>query len=917
MAQKSNKHYINAKLNSKKDLLTVEHRLIYFNNSTKKMSEIYFHNWANSYKDKNTKLGKRFLDDYKTTFQFSEKKEKGFSKIKGLSVDGKKATFYELKKQNDVFKILLNQQLKPNDSTTIIIHYKIKIPDAKFTNFGKTENGYHLRFWQVNPVVYKKKWQTMSNLDMDDLLEYPSDYTIKLKLDNPYIVNSNLLTDKKNENTFLLSGKKQKDIIISIDKKQNFKKFITKKHTVITDLFNEKITDSTTTKLLEKQLSFLEEKLGSYPYKKILVDKNSTDKNSLYAAFKLPDFLSPYPENFNWEIQFFNSLSTKYINNSLSFNKRKDYWLNDGLQTYLMMLYVNTFYPNLKVLGKYSPIWGVRFYNLSKQLYNDKYSFVYRFTAGKFYEQALTTQSDSLSTFNRKVSSKYKAGMALNYLEDYLEPDVLKKSVTKFYKQNKLKITDSKAFKNIVEKNTNKKTKWFFNQFLQTKTKIDYKIKKSINKGDSLKIIIKNKGKITVPIKLYAFKKDSIIATKWFEGIDYKDTLSIKNKNYDKVAINAEKIYPEYNMGNNYRSTKNKLFTKPLQIRFFKDVYNPETHQFFLDPDIKYNLYDGFILGTRFHNKPILDREFEFIIVPNYGFKSNSLGGSGFIGNNHHFEKSKIYKIYYGISGSSFRYKENLSYNSFSSYMGVQFKRKRLRDVGNSGFSLSYNRINKEIADTAVVKEQDKYAILNVAYYYNSPKLMNAVGVYINSEIGNNFAKITSDIRYRTYIGKHRNLYLRFFSGVFLNNSTTDDYFSYGLDRGNDYLFRYNLFGRSETSGIFSQQYVIGEGGFKAKYKNPLANRFMVSGNSSISLWRWLELYNDAAVYKSDGNTTKFAYENGIRLNFVTGILEFYLPLYNNQNGWELSNKYYASKIRFTFTANINAIYDFIRRGFL
>ena len=40
--------------------------------------------------------------------------------------------------------------------------------------------------------------------------------------------------------------------------------------------------------------------------------------------------------------------------------------------------------------------------------------------------------------------------------------------------------------------------------------------------------------------------------------------------------------------------------------------------------------------------------------------------------------------------------------------------------------------------------------------------------------------------------------------------STNSDFFSFGLDRPNDYMFDYNLLGRSETTGIYSQQYVYG-----------------------------------------------------------------------------------------------------------
>ena len=90
----------------------------------------------------------------------------------------------------------------------------------------------------------------------------------------------------------------------------------------------------------------------------------------------------------------------------------------------------------------------------------------------------------------------------------------------------------------------------------------------------------------------------------------------------------------------------------------------------------------------------------------------------------------------------------------------------------------------------------------------------------------------------------------------------------------------------------------------------------MMSFNSSIGLWRFIEFYNDVAFLKNRNNPVYFAYNNGIRLNFVHNILELYFPLYSN-NGWEVSQPNYAERIRFTLSTQFRDIFNFIRRGFL
>ena len=101
---------------------------------------------------------------------------------------------------------------------------------------------------------------------------------------------------------------------------------------------------------------------------------------------------------------------------------------------------------------------------------------------------------------------------------------------------------------------------------------------------------------------------------------------------------------------------------------------------------------------------------------------------------------------------------------------------------------------------------------------YSKPNIIEGISYKINTDISSSFTKLSADIRYRKLTAKNRQLDFRFFGGLFLNNRTTEDYFSFGLDRPSDYLFEQNYFGRSESSGIFSQQVIINDGGFNLFY---------------------------------------------------------------------------------------------------
>jgi len=270
----------------------------------------------------------------------------------------------------------------------------------------------------------------------------------------------------------------------------------------------------------------------------------------------------------------------------------------------------------------------------------------------------------------------------------------------------------------------------------------------------------------------------------------------------------------------------------------------------------------------------------------------------------------------YGVSGRTLDFAPNLSFRSFVPYASLVFKRKSLRDASKEFILLKLVDIDKDVPSGEIQSEQDKYSVLSLSYNYINPDIIKELRYSFSTEFARNFSKAALDIRYRTLNTSDTQLDFRLYAGTFFTNKTTEDTFSFGLDRANDYLFELGYLGRSETSGIFSQQFIIAEGGFKSVLPVRFANQFMVSTNSSIGLWRWLEFYNDIAFLKNRNQPIYFAYENGIRFNFVHQILEVYFPLYSN-NGWEIGQTSYPQRIRFTLTANFGAIYNFFRRGFL
>ncbi|WP_439132601.1 aminopeptidase [Polaribacter sp.] len=912
---------IQANLNVDTDEMIIKQEIEFFNTTDTILKNIYLHNWPNSFRDRKTPLSKRFIKDYRKDLYFANERKLGKTTIKNLTVNFENTPFNEVDKRADILNIALPKPLLPKEKTKIIITYTVKIPNASFTGYGKTKKGYHLRFWYITPAVYENDWALMSNLNIDDLYEKPTDFKIDINIPKNYILESNLYqynTEKEYVNNYYLVGKKKADVILSINKTKQFKTYKTKKINVYTNVLGEEYDLDYKSKIviLNRNIQFLENYLGQHPHKELFIDKTTQKKDPVIGLTQLPDFLRPFSETFKADITMFKALSRKYIESTLFLNKRKDYWLLDGLQNYFMIEYIEEFYPDTKILGKFSDTFFLKTFNIAKADFNDKYPLIYQFVSRKFLDQSLTTSADSLSNFNRKIANKYKAGMAFRYLKGYLGDSILNSTIKDFYQNNQTKIVNSNDFQKLLASKTTKEIGWFFNDFITTNKKIDHTIDDIEVKEDSVTVTIRNKRNITTPVLLYGLQNKEVIYKKWITGIKDTATITVPKKGINKVSLNYENFYPELNTLDNWKRLQNRIFNKPLKFSLIKDIQDPYYNQLFYQPNFSYNFYNGLTLGVSLHNKPLIKRNLEASIAPAYATKSGSVIGNFEIKYHQYFEKTNIYKIVYGMAGGTSDYAPELSYTSFVPFVNLIFKRKDLRDATQEAITARMLYINRERPLNEPVGPEDQYTIFNLRYNYMNPDIIKEFRYNFSLEVAENFSKIAADLRYRSLSTSDTQLDFRLYAGTFLSNNTTGNFFSFGLDRANDYLFQLNYFGRSEDTGIFSQQYIIAEGGFKSVLPTRFANQYMVSLNSSFGLWRWVEFYNDVAFLKNKNNPIYFAYNNGIRLNFVHNIFEIYFPLYSN-NGWEVGQQAYAEKIRFTFTGNLRSIFNFVRRGFL
>lgn len=918
---------INAKVNVEKKSITITQTIIYKNESKDELKEIYLSDWNNSYATKTTPLAKRFEEEFSTKFHLAKNKQRGYTVVTSIINENETALDYSrLKAHPDVIKVVLENPLQPNESYNIKLNYVLVLPDATFTDYGVTkENDFDLKYWYITPAIYDGAWQYYSNKNLDDLfvpksnivinITYPRNYKITSELD----FNATNINKTENNQTTILRGKDRIDTFLSLHKFPPFGFVQTDDFTVISSIDEKGLAAPAKAILTDKITRYLTEHLGEYPHKQLLVSHIDYQKNPLYGLNQLPDFFRPFPAEFQYELKLLKTALKKQIDNILLVNPRKEHWLSEGLQVYYLIKYVETYYPDMKLLGTLANFWGIRAFHAADLDFNFQYFLYSMEIARKNKDQPLTTSKDSLTKFNANIAGKYKAGVGLNYLDQFTDDINLSHNITEFLKAYQLKNVKISDFETFISSKTKKDIKWFFTDYVDTRKKIDFKIKSIKRTEDSLKITLKNKRDNTMPISVFKLKNDTVIDQLWVENIKVTKTITLAKDSTDKFVLDYDNVIPEYNQRDNYKAAKGSFINnKPLQFRLFKDIEDPNYNQVFFMPLVEFNnIYDGLTLGTKVYNKTILRKRLNYRFSPQYATKSRALTGSTSIFYTHNLENHNLYNITYGIAAGYKSFAQDAFVTRIRPSVSFLFRDDSdFRSNKIDRIDARYVSINKEFGTDAIVERDDPdYGVFNLRYSHYNPGVINYSRFNTDLQFSDKFSKLSFNYEFRKLTKSNRNINLRLYAGFFLDNKSdpSSDFFSFALDRPTDYLFDLNYLGRSEASGLFSQQIIIAEGGFKSQLDTPFANQWMTTANFSTSIWRYIQFYSDVGLVKNKFRNPKFVYDSGIRLNLVEDYFEIYFPMYSNL-GWEIGQKNYDQRIRFMFTVDPQVLLGLFRR---
>lgn len=936
----------------------------YTNNAPDGLDSLYFHLWANAYQDQTSAFARQQLRNGSTRFYFAKDKDLGNFSGLDFQVNQKSLDWRLDPQTPDIAVLHLPTTLLPGERVTIHSPFTLKIP-ASFSRLGHVDQSYQMTQWFPKPAVYDQEgWHAMPYLDMGEFYSEFGSFDVKITLPENYIVGATGVLQTESEKAFLLekaqetqryldtlnletldawddpfppSSPKMKTIHYIADKVHDFAWFADKRFrvqksevqlpsgptvdtwTMFTN--NEQELWIKSIDYVNRAVKFYSELVGDYPY------PHATAVQSALSAGGGMEYPMITVIGLSGEAQALDEVITHEVGHNwfygiLAFNERDDPWLDEGINSYYDHRYTERYYgrPDIDFLPGF----------MTKGTEMNVLEAAYLLQGRRNLDQAPATHSDSFTRINYFLGAYEKPAVAFKHLEKYLGTARFDHIMQDFYQQWQFRHPQPEDLRQHFAKHTSQDLAWFFDGFIYSNQKMDYALTGLVESQDSFRIRVKNSGDIAAPFSISGIKGDSIYETHWYEGFSGTRSMSFPSGAYDLILLDAERLTLEINRKNNNLDVQGLLKkVEPFKLKWLGGLENDKRTSVYFFPGIAWNNYDKTMLGVGLYNSVLPAKAVEYQLFPAYGFGSKELVGIGRVRYTT-YPNGKIFdriRISTGIKGFNYGYTGlagsgpgiRLKYMRITP--SLQFRLKKAptnqytQDITWRTHILNLKNTRRGNPDYEGPAWETNY-IHELRYFGENRRALHPFSISATLEAQSykdvfgreqHYQKVYLEWQSSFDYQRRRHLDIRIFAGGFLHNTTRDKGAIFPgafnlIQKGyNDYRFDDFYFGRTASTGIWSQQVSIRDGGFKTVIGDEFAlgrsNSFILALNLkmdlpvklplALPLKPYLDLgYFDNAMPTGADDTfeDQFLWNGGLMLDFFDGKFGLYFPLVSSRN---------------------------------
>ena len=966
---------IEVSLNDSLNELFAKEKIEYINNSPDTLHFLWFHIWPNAYSNNKTAFWEQTLLDQGQGKYFDYKKNPGYIDSLDFKVNEQKIKWEYHPEHVDICKLILNKPLLPGKAIKISTPFHVKIPDGMYSRMGHERQAYQITQWFPKPAVYDKYgWHEMPYLNRGEFYSEYGSFDVSITLPANYVVGAsgNLQTyseiqwlNKKAAETRdcevfshaeIPSSKKMKTIRYTEKNIHDFAWFADKNYYVLkSEVSLPKSGRSVTTwamftanaaKQWKKAPYYINDAIyyyslwnGEYPYNNCTAVEGAL---SAGAGMEYPEItiIGTALGDRNLEEVIMHEVGHNWFYGIFGFNERRFPYLDEGINTFNQLRYINTKYHNPMFYEQYGfPKEIAELYNAENLSYTNFNELLWLFTEREGLNQPISTSSEGFTASNYGLIAYFKTAQAWNYLRHYLGDDEFDRINHLFYDKWKYKHPYPEDIRKIFEENSDKDLSWFFEDVLNTDKTIDYEIE--TQDGDSLLLI--NKGKIKAPFQLASYSKDKLDTIEWEKGFTGKKWIKLDNKDR-AFCIDPDKITLDVNRLNNcYDSTREYLNIAPVKFQFPDKYEESDKYQIFYAPVIGINALNGLMFGPIIYNNSIPEKRMSFMLMPLVTTDNSHI--AGIIRMSLKINKKLSLKLHFKQFGRSMNSNiiGSISYRRFKAEISYH-DQPQLNVAKWTDYNLSYVRLPEYYGISSFI---------NLKVVRKNNDKLNPHSFSTKVEIAHDFLKASFESRYRFNYGfKNKSLDLRIFAGIMdmKNHYPTIDIseimpqynplsFSLnGISGAEDYQYDNYFINRDNfsynSSMLAAHQFVEGDGGFAIYAPGMYSNKAMLSVNlkTSVPKTNLIKLYANIGIYKQENYATIYyltdgsfagssesywfginkkgngpAFESGIELRIIPDIFSIYFPILLSKELKEYSDimtDNYFQKLRFTLYLN-------------
>lgn len=861
-------------------------------------------NWVNAYQPKHTYLSDEMLEAQSLSMRFAKPYDLGYNAASIKKVEAEESTTIEADKE--IFELRIN--LPAKNTTTLVYSFLHQLPNRKFNGYGIDENTLVLSHWLPRLARHTATDSTTTpNSRNREAWFWPATYHLSLQTAGKATFSSNLDINALGQNQYLLQkSTPQQDALLVVFSGGTIVP-VNANETQISLCFSGDYPPLNTNNSWEKIVNFLGRELGWLPPDSlkivVLTQKNgiqSAGNCVVVEATKLQEEL---------EAAIIEELIKIYAIEVLNVNPALHPVLVAGLANYYKHQFYSNLYPEKMMLGPLSNTAFARFFKVEDYPVRYQNRLLYLYMARQGLDQPLSDTVFAYNRFNREAVLQGKSVLWYSYMRNFVGEKNFLRAIRRFAQVGNGTPEDLiNAMKYYHFQDVN----WLLDSLYTTTGKIDYKIKRTDHCNSVYTATIKNNGNIATPFSITGYKNGKPVLTEWHTGFTGKKTIPIHFETYDEVRIDAARATPDINQKNNSVRTHGLLkHTKPFDFQFYTSLDNPDKTQVYWVPSLKYNAYDQFLIGAAFYNTNLVRKPIEYRVAPDFSTGTGQLTGTASIKFNVTPAGSPFHLISFGLYGRYYHYAPNLAFSRFSPTLTLNFRKKQPRSLWLHTLRLRGVLVDKEIPADAQNNAINNYQVFDFRYRAENGSVLRPIIANFDMQVAQDFARLSLDITQRLRLTKNHLMTARLFYGGFIAQSTNlNEYFTFGLSGTTDYLFDYYLLGRSDQSGLWSQQFFVTDGGFKSR--TPIFSTSLLAANVNLPIYRYFGAFTDVAY---DITNAASHWDAGFYISILPDFAEVYFPLAGNNFELADANQKYIQKIRFVLNLELEAIITRARRG--